>query len=162
MDVKCPVVIHEYNQSMGGVDRQDQLRQYYALEKCCRSKFWPFKLFLGILGIVLANAFILWRYFRVGLKRSQASHAVFIEELMVALTTKGDDAIPRRYNRIVAALGDVPPRLRRDPPHFATAIDLVVNKHNKKRGIRCKLCSLRGDDCRRRTKYECDQCHTPL
>ena len=157
--MQCPSVINEYNQSMGGVDRQDQLRQYYALEKCCRTKFWPFKLFLGLLGIVLANAFILWRSFRGAMGTSKRSHAVFIEELMVDLTTKGDKE--KRNNRARdAAGGNVEGRLSRDPPHFLCMMELVPNKHGKARGLRCILCSLRNQDSR--TRLECDQCHVPL
>ena len=35
MEVQKPVVIDLYNSSMGGVDRADQLREYYSVGRSC-------------------------------------------------------------------------------------------------------------------------------
>jgi hypothetical protein len=47
---------------MGGVDRCDQIRGTFSMEKALRTRLWYKKLFLGILqlGVVLSNAYVLW------------------------------------------------------------------------------------------------------
>ena len=41
IDVQCPAVMAMYNQYMGGVDKNDQLRQYYHVRLKCR-KFYRY------------------------------------------------------------------------------------------------------------------------
>ena len=36
VDVRCPAALAKYQQFMGGVDRNDQLRQYYTVPTKCR------------------------------------------------------------------------------------------------------------------------------
>ena len=59
-------MIHDYNQNMGGVDRNDQMILYYgyshrfAIKLCYRSKKWWKRIFFHILDLAVVNANILY------------------------------------------------------------------------------------------------------
>lgn len=56
-DVPCPAAMELYNRYMGGVDRNDQLRQYYHVRTKSR-KFYRY-IFWFLFEVVFANAYIL-------------------------------------------------------------------------------------------------------
>lgn len=55
--IKCPLVIKDYNTFMGGVDKADQLRALYNVNK--KSNKWWHRLFQGIIDIVFVNSFVI-------------------------------------------------------------------------------------------------------
>ena len=59
--VKCPVMIRDYNNKMGGVDNGDQSRGYYKL----RSKFRKFYMYIFnfLVDVAITNSYILYRQF---------------------------------------------------------------------------------------------------
>ena len=57
--VEKPACVDLYNNSMGGVDRSDQLRSYYSA--CRPSKKWYKYLFLFIVNLSLVNSFIIFK-----------------------------------------------------------------------------------------------------
>ena len=73
-----PSIIHEYNQYMGGVDRLDQLRGTYNLEDTLKTKYWYKKLFMGLFGMGLTNAYILWSRWN---KPARDGHKIFMRDL---------------------------------------------------------------------------------
>ena len=56
-DVPCPAAVELYNRYMGGVERNDQLRQYYHVRTKSR-KFYRY-IFWFLFEVVFANAYIL-------------------------------------------------------------------------------------------------------
>ena len=54
--VPCPNSIATYNKYMGGVDRNDQLRQYYPVRLKCRKNYKYF--FWFIFNVVISNSYI--------------------------------------------------------------------------------------------------------
>ena len=58
--VSCPVIIANYNRSMGGVDLPDQLKGSYGYNR--KSKRWWFRLFFHLFGLTITNAFILYQH----------------------------------------------------------------------------------------------------
>ena len=54
--VKMPVVIHQYNMYMSGVDLSDQLRQYYATGRQSK-KYWKY-IFWFLIDASICNAFV--------------------------------------------------------------------------------------------------------
>ena len=56
----CPLNIVDYNKYMGGIDRNDQLRQYYCVRPKSR-KVYKY-IFWFMFEVTLANVFILQRY----------------------------------------------------------------------------------------------------
>ncbi len=65
----CPESIVTYNESMGGVDRGDQVRGYYS----CRTKSQKFyrSIFFFLFDVAITNAFILQKHFCSGSIHSQ-------------------------------------------------------------------------------------------
>jgi hypothetical protein len=131
-----------YNAYMGGVDRCDQVRNAYNVEGAMKSKYWYKKVFFGLLGMAVGNAFIVWR---IGEGRGKGEHAFFMQELFESLVgrSKGPSARVR----------DAPPlppdevRLQQCP-HFHEAI-------SDGRQLRCRYCN-------RKVLLQCDTCKQPL
>ena len=59
--VKCPKSIALYNQHMGGVDRNDQLRGYYHVRLKCR-KYYKY-IFWFLFDVAVTNSFILYKQY---------------------------------------------------------------------------------------------------
>ena len=57
---QCPYNIIQYNKYMGGVDRNDQLRQYYCVRLKSR-KFYKY-IFWFLFELAVANSYVLTRY----------------------------------------------------------------------------------------------------
>ncbi len=60
ISVPCPQCIHDYNRSMGGVDRGDQNRGYYR----CRTKFRKFYMYIYsfLKDVCITNSYILYQH----------------------------------------------------------------------------------------------------
>jgi hypothetical protein len=54
IEIKCPMVISDYNKYMGGVDKADQRRANYGVNR--RSRKWWHRLFWCMLHIAFVNA----------------------------------------------------------------------------------------------------------
>lgn len=57
LQVPCPRIIKDYNKYMGGVDKADQLRALYCVNR--KSHKWWHRLFWGILDITFVNSYII-------------------------------------------------------------------------------------------------------
>lgn len=55
--IKCPKVIKDYNQFMGGVDHFDQLLQCYNISK--KSRRWWIKLLYYFIDTAIVNSYII-------------------------------------------------------------------------------------------------------
>ena len=62
-EVQKPVVIDLYNSSMGGVDRADQLHEYYSVSRS--SYKWYRYIFWFLIDVSICNAFVLCNYHRL-------------------------------------------------------------------------------------------------
>ncbi|CAF1152749.1 unnamed protein product [Adineta steineri] len=56
--VTCPTSIIDYNRFMGGVDRADQRKESYALDR--KSRRWWLRIFFNFLNISLSNSFVIY------------------------------------------------------------------------------------------------------
>ena len=99
VQVQIPTIIHLYNQYMGGVDLHDQIRGVYSVEDVVRTKFWYKKLFLGLLGISLTNAFLLWKNIRGPAVSS--THVEFMDRLIGSLSRRPVNSGPPSPNKVV-------------------------------------------------------------
>ena len=61
--VQKPAVVDLYNRSMGGVDRVDQLREYYSVGRSCYK--WYRYIFWYLIDVSICNAFVLCNYNRL-------------------------------------------------------------------------------------------------
>ena len=65
--VTCPVAIAKYNQFMGGVDRNDQTRQYYHVHLKGR-KYYKY-IFWFAFEVSIANAYVLYTRYGISTDR---------------------------------------------------------------------------------------------
>ena len=79
-DVPIPISIAEYNKFMGGVDRSDQMIQYYDVVRQTR-KYWK-TLFYHFIDLSIVNAYILHKTI---FPDDKTSHYQFRESLVRAL-----------------------------------------------------------------------------
>lgn len=136
---------------MGGVDRLDQIRGTYSLEKVVRTKFWYKKLFLGLMGTALANAFILWKHANIeaGYK-AFLPHSQFQQELFRSLLK------PAGARVTPAKSAGLHVRLSLEPPHYLKLRGGAPGKVRPARA-RCAWCRQNGG-VENRSSLACDRC----
>lgn len=60
-DVPCCTVIHHYNAIMGDTDLGDKSRNLRSLEKTIGTKKWYIRLWFGLVGIAIHNAYVIFK-----------------------------------------------------------------------------------------------------
>ncbi|KAL2096890.1 hypothetical protein ACEWY4_006097 [Coilia grayii] len=79
MEIPCPVPVVQYNKYMGGVDRSDELIQYYSAH---RRVSHPYRtLFLHFFDIASTNAYILHLELAQASQQKLLSHKAFLSQL---------------------------------------------------------------------------------
>jgi hypothetical protein len=118
------------------------------MEKAVRTRFWYKKLFLGIFGVVLSNAYILWRSQPACNVKGRAElHHEFYNKLMQQLC----GAAPERRTSQPAHSDEL--RLNVGVQHYLEKVetDKQSRAHN-----RCVMCVRNGKEAR--TCLRCDKC----
>ena len=132
-------VIHDYNLTMGGVDKLAQIIDPFTTVR--KSSKWYKKIFFMFLDFAVHNAFILYS------QNHDVSRRQFFNGLISGLISRGS-TLPRR----LSAHGDTPSRLLHRNDHFLT-IGPETGKYPYRR---CFVCSQRKK--RKDTKYVCEPC----
>ena len=114
--VPCPPSVVAYNQYMGGVDRGDQLRQYYRV-RCKTRKFYQ-KIFWFLFNSCVVNAFILHKNFVPVNNMSAKEATVRAFRVRLAESLIGQYCSQQRYClpepvRDAARVSSTPPTKRR-------------------------------------------------
>lgn len=144
-DVPCPKSMLMFGKMMQGVDRNDQLHsKFYGTAMASRVKKWTVRVFLSLVDIALANAFIIYKDTRTAGSTSLGHSDFWID---VADSFIG---MPKMLPRS----GIVPHRLLK----FAEGVVLAGSGAACFR--QCVVCSLNG--VRARTNYGCSTCKVPL
>jgi len=143
-----PLVVHEYNFSMNGVDKADQYTVYYSFIR--RSKKWWRKLFFWLLEVAVVNSYILYR---ICTPRPALTHLQYRRNLVEVLATQHIRNAPPRplvgrpRARPLFPTGSDPERLNKQP-HF-------LGKRNPQD---CVVCSDRPAGRRHRSNFYCKTC----
>jgi hypothetical protein len=134
VDVPRPEIVELYNKSMGGVDHNDQLGASYPLEDVLKTRRWYKKLYLGLFGLSITNAFILWNLnCRDGLGEV-ISHEDFM--LTVQDHLLATDSVDEEHCEVVDAAAHRPIFYR--DRETKKRYDWCSLKHQP----RCKVCAL--------------------
>lgn len=149
IEVGCPEVVKVYNETMGGVDKFDQLRECYAVGR--RSVKWWHRIFYYLLDLAIVNSFIMWK-----MKQANPSNC---------------HQLDFRINLARQLIGGFSSRKSRGrPPNFIKqalpdSVRLAnVGCHMPERNDnyrRCKMCS-KGRKSQQRTRFVCSFCKVPL
>ena len=143
VSVPCPEAIITYNQSMGGVDRGDQLRGYYNCKVKSR-KFYKY-IFYFLLDVSITNAFILYKNFR----SSPTFDTIKKFRLQLARELIGEYTSRRRAGPGGGVIRPLPLQ------HFPLKINKDPCETERKRR-RCAHCSKRNK--RTQTSWFCREC----
>ena len=139
LDMK-PVCIIEYNQNMGGVDKQDQFLQPYSAAR--KSMKWYKKLAVHLIQVALLNAFILKKKTDVNLTFERFQHDVIADLIF----SDGDEDCSNEAKQETLA--------RLTGRHFPEL--LVPTETWTKPQARCRVCSKK--QIRRDVKTICPTC----
>ena len=143
--VPCPKSMLQFGKFMQGVDRNDQLHsKFYSAAMSSRVKKWTVRVFLSLVDIALANAFILYKDTRTEFD-SALTHSQFWIDVADAFI-----GIPK----VAVRSGSVPHRLLK----FAEGT--VRPGSGAQCHRQCVVCALKG--VRARTNYGCSTCRVPL
>ena len=144
-DVPCPKSMLMFGKMMQGVDRNDQLHsKFYGTAMASRVKKWTNRVFLSLVDIALANAFILYKDTRTA-DGSALGHSDFWIDVADAFI-----GMPKPTVRS----GSVPHRI------LKFAYGKVRQGSGDKCPLQCVVCHLKNK--RSRTSYGCSTCKVPL
>ena len=136
----CPECIFDYNRFMGGVDRGDQLRQYYHVRvKSCKSYKY---IFWFLFEVCILNSYIFSRYTQCTHNKTYLS---FRQELARQLIGNYNSRKRRTITRTVI--------------HHDLALSIQhypINLGSSKRGL-CRF-----PNCNSQTVWYCDRCDIRL
>lgn len=148
VEVGCPEVVKVYNETMGGVDKFDQLRECYAIGR--RSVKWWHRIFYYLIDLAIVNSYSMWKIksdtpskchqldFRINLAR----------QLIAGFSSRKSRARPTNFRK-----QNVPDSVR------MTNVGVhMPEKHPNSR--RCKLCAAK--KVQKRTLFICSCCKVPL
>ena len=143
VDVPCPTAVARYQRYMGGVDRNDQLRQYYSV----RTKLYKY-IFWFLFEASITNAYILHTNY------SGAKHQALKEfRLELAKSLIGDYHSKKPHNR-----HSTPPT-NLSLLHFPAKQKKEASTSTRSR---CWYCWHKRDNTRRDTQWYCHDCQVHL
>lgn len=152
--IPCPKVLHDYNQNMNSVDKFDQMKGVYEIDR--KSKKWWHRIFWYFIDASIVNAFILYKEcgsppkslkdFRRDISRSLVSPALVLSRNTVPQKRKSDS----------------PVQIKKKKPHVPRTVRLESSAHQPQRGTRrrCAKCSTKAKQVR--TDWLCSVCKVPL
>lgn len=139
MAVQIPSIVYNYNRFMNGVDRSDQLINYYNLLRQTK-KYWK-TLFFHYVDIALVNSYIIYKELNPD-QSSRMSHYTFRETIVRQLC-----GIQIAFQQSVAG---------RKPA--AECIHVPVKMDRARDCVYCRIVHKK----RRRTIRQCNMCNAPL
>ena len=142
-----PLVIDDYNQNMGGVDRSDQMMTSYEVERK-RVKKWYKKVFTHLINLAAFNAQIICK--KMGRNMTPLN---FRTMLITSMIQRYGQQPKKSHSRLVA---NNP--LRLIDRHFPSYVPASEKKINAQR--RCVVCHKQ--KIRKDSRYECVECDVGL
>lgn len=148
-EVPCPQAIQDYNLNMNKVDKFNQLKKNYGIDK--RSKKWWLRIFWHLIDACIINSFIIWKELdtdKLSLKdfrRSiSADYVRYALVLRPARSPKG------------------PVVIKKNKPEVPQNIRTESASHQPERTTyrRCAMCSTKKNQVR--TMWKCTICNVPL
>lgn len=146
IDVKVPQMVLDYNIHMNSVDRFDQKKKVYEIDR--RAKKWWHRLFFYFLDACVVNSYIIYSELEVPkLGMKDFRRAVVSELLSVSISKK------RKLSEV---------QIKNHKPFVPNTLRLKESTHMPERSTRrrCAHCSNAKQQVR--TEWFCDTCKVPL
>lgn len=151
--VPCPAALHDYNKNMNFVDKFDQMKGQYEIDR--KSKKWWHRIFFHFLDCCVVNAYIIFREIEEAERMTMKD---FRRSVISSLTAEAQVASKaKRRSSTDAAV-----QLKKSKPRVDTNVRLTESKHQPKRCTprRCARCSTKTKPSR--TTWMCGTCDVPL
>lgn len=152
-----PAVVHDYNDTMGGVDRVDQMLASYPLPRKRGKKYYR-KIFFHLLDLAIFNSMVLY------MKRGGQMSSLKYRLALITSIVETYHPNVARPSKAVGRPTDAFTPLRFTGKHYPILIPSTGKKvHSQKRCVLCsRLTDATGKKVRRDTRYMCDICEVPL
>ncbi|KAL2082093.1 hypothetical protein ACEWY4_021911 [Coilia grayii] len=145
VEIPCPIPVVQYNKYMGGVDRSDQLIQYYSAHRRVSRPYCT--LFLHFFDIANTNAYIIHLELAQASQQKALSHKAFLLQLAGELCQVEPSGVPGN----------------RQTTHLPVGCAEEVGNRSNRATVgrrRCQHCSAKG--IRNCTPWKCQACGVPL
>lgn len=156
--VTKPTCVLDYNKKMNGVDKNDQLCQYYHNNR--RTEWWSVKVFFHFFTIIITNAYILYKKYHIGSSKEGTTHLEFQKEVLRAMMEEGKQTRSHKPRRQYPNEEKVKERYERlNGRHFSSRTDgkkqrkCFVCRQAKRKGYTTKVHS---------SSHECKKCQLVL
>lgn len=162
--VTCPAAVIDYNKNMNFVDKFDQLKSCYSIDR--KSHKWWHRIFFHFLDCAVVNAFIIYRVLQADgyhelekISSKDFRRRVYLDMLAPALVSKYRGRSSVHSSR---SASPSPAFIKHHKPSVSTEVRLQQSKHKPIRGTsrRCANCSTKRKPVR--TIYICETCKVPL
>ncbi|CAG5029212.1 unnamed protein product [Parnassius apollo] len=159
IDILCLKLLKDYNSNMNFVDKFDQLKGNYGLDR--RSTKWWHRIFFSFLDYCVVNAYIVHKDLVAYKKLAEnttskiMTHKDFRREIYLEHMKE-----PETRKRI--SEDRLPITIKQHKPYVPHLVRLEGKKHQARSTTsrRCALCSTKAKPVR--TAWECDTCMFPL
>lgn len=150
--VPCPLVLHDYNNNMNCVDKFDQNKKSYQIDR--KSQKWWHRIFFFFFDSAIVNSRILYNEITkesMSMKdfRRQVSRELVAKTLVEKRRSSSDSPI-------------TPKNLKKGSPSVPKEVRIEQSAHQPKRSTRrrCNNCSSKAKEVR--TDWVCSICEVPL
>ena len=152
--VPCPKALHDYNQNFNCVDKFDQMKEVYEIDR--KSKKWWQRIFWYFIDATIVNAHITYKECR-GPLMSLKDFTRDSSRTMVSPTL-----VCARKKSQIKRKSDSPIQIKNKKPFVPKTIRLQNSAHQPERATRrrCAKCSTKSRQVR--TEWMCNVCKVPL
>lgn len=152
IQVPCPIMLRDYNKNMNFVDKFDQLRSCYGIDR--KSHKWWHRIFFFFIDSALVNAFIIYKLLGTTPQLSMKNFRRQVSEGLVS------NNLVKRLSLPVPTELSLP--IKKHKPSVSKSVRLTASAHQPMRTTRrrCAVCSTKNNDIR--TNWQCSVCNVPL
>lgn len=150
MTMNCPALVKDYNHHMGCVDKADQNKSAYNIDR--RSKKWWHRIFWHFIDVTVVNAFIIYKQSQPDPGMTLKSFRLSVVDGLVQSPNRKRKGKPPSDLSIPAAKIRVPLEMRQSDSRH-----MPVWHANRRR---CGVCSTKAAEVR--TNFTCETCQVPL
>lgn len=169
VDIERPEIVRIYNQSMGGVDKMDQMVSYYRI--CIRSNKWTLRMAMHFFDLAICNSWIQYKKHAEILKipkKKIMDSMDFRMDIAESLIRVNKPSTPNRKRGRPSAQAEPVPEetyTKRNvvdsaPPNIDVRLDGTYHRalvDERKYATKCKH-----PTCKRRTHTFCSKCNLHL
>ncbi|GBP36028.1 PiggyBac transposable element-derived protein 4 [Eumeta japonica] len=166
-EVNCPEAVMVCNSCMNYVDKFDQLKSTYAIDR--KSHKWWHRIFFHFLDCAVINSFLVYKELQKNhhpeldkMESKDFRRSVYQGILAPAKARQGKRPSSRHSLNSSGASSPLPVLIKRNKPSVPIELRTESNMHQPERttSLRCAKCSTKNNPAR--TVWQCSTCKVPL